>query len=255
MHLLCESSSPGTWPVDGREDDSQAAIRIKTWYSITHPNRPRLFACLDPDYLFAQLCVGHGACTWAQSLSCGRFFAYPWTVACQAPLSMALSREEYWSGLPFPPPGELLNPGTDPTSSALAGRFLSVPPVEPSVGPGAFHKGWSLEPEEATFMQKNQRNRKWLFMPTSMLASPQSSNNCQTLWRKRECPCSRDSVNGLPAKDPDQHWCNDKGLIDRSKRSRHTAPVANRETLAPYWEEPIFRHISENLGKLVAWQP
>ena len=71
---------------------------------------------------------------------------------------MALSREEYWSRLPFPPPGELLNPGPEPTSPALAGRFLSPPSVEPSVGPGAFHKGWSLEPEEATFMQKNQRN-------------------------------------------------------------------------------------------------
>ena len=158
MHLTCESSSPGPWPVDGREDDSQAAIRIKKRYSITLPNRPRLFACLDPDYLFAQLPVGQGTCTRAHSLSCGRFFATPRTVACRAPVSVGLSREEYWSGLPLPPPGELLNPGTEPSSPALAGRFLSTPSVQPTEGLGAFHKGWSLEPEEATFMQKNQRN-------------------------------------------------------------------------------------------------
>ena len=40
-----------------------------------------------------------------------KLFATPWTVACQAPLSMIFSRQEHWSGLPFPPPGELPNPG------------------------------------------------------------------------------------------------------------------------------------------------
>ena len=41
-------------------------------------------------------------------------FATPWTVACQAPLSMGFSRQEYWSGLPFPPPGDLPDPGIEP---------------------------------------------------------------------------------------------------------------------------------------------
>ena len=45
--------------------------------------------------------------------------ATPWTVAHQAPLSMGFSRQEYWSGLPFPPPGGLLDPGTDPESLCL----------------------------------------------------------------------------------------------------------------------------------------
>ena len=45
--------------------------------------------------------------------------AIPWTVACQAPLSMGFSRQEYWSGLPFPSPGDLLIPGIEPGSSAL----------------------------------------------------------------------------------------------------------------------------------------
>ena len=43
----------------------------------------------------------------------------PWTVACQAPLSMGFSRQEYWSGLLFPSPGDLPNPGTEPKSPAL----------------------------------------------------------------------------------------------------------------------------------------
>ena len=52
-----------------------------------------------------------------------------WTVACQAPLSMEFSREEYWSGLPFPSPGDLPNPGIEPRSPALQADSL---PSEPS---------------------------------------------------------------------------------------------------------------------------
>ena len=45
--------------------------------------------------------------------------ATPWTVACQAPLSMGFSRQEYWSGLPFPSPGDLPDPGIEPMSPTL----------------------------------------------------------------------------------------------------------------------------------------
>ena len=45
-------------------------------------------------------------------------FATPWTVAYQAPPSMGFSRQEYWSGLPFPSPGDLPNPGIEPRSPA-----------------------------------------------------------------------------------------------------------------------------------------
>ena len=62
----------------------------------------------------------------AQSLSCAQLFATPWTVACQAPLFMGFSRQEYWSGLPFPPPGDLPNPGIHPRSSARVGRFFTT---------------------------------------------------------------------------------------------------------------------------------
>ena len=55
----------------------------------------------------------------------------PWTIAHQAPLSMGFSRQEYWSGLPFPPPGDLPNPGIELTSlvsPASAGRFFTTMP-------------------------------------------------------------------------------------------------------------------------------
>ena len=73
------------------------------------------------------------ACISAQSLSRVRLFATPWTVVCQAPLLMGFSRQEYWSGLPFSPPEDLLNPGIEPAtpvSPALAGRFFTTEPPE-----------------------------------------------------------------------------------------------------------------------------
>ena len=60
-----------------------------------------------------------------------QLFATPRTVACQAPLSMGLSRQDYWSGLPFPFPGDLPNPGIEPGSPALQADSL---PSEPQGG-------------------------------------------------------------------------------------------------------------------------
>ena len=60
-------------------------------------------------------------------------FATPWTVAHQVPLSIGFHRQEYWSGLPFPPPGHLPAPGIKPASPALAGGFFTTePPRKPS---------------------------------------------------------------------------------------------------------------------------
>ena len=55
-------------------------------------------------------------------------FATPWTVARQAPLSMGFPRQEYWSGLPFPSPGDLSHPGIEPASPALVGEFFTTEP-------------------------------------------------------------------------------------------------------------------------------
>ena len=65
-----------------------------------------------------------------KSLSRVRLFATPWTVAYKAPLSMEFSRQEYWSGLPFPSPGDLPDPRIEPGSPALQADAL------PSESPG-----------------------------------------------------------------------------------------------------------------------
>ena len=71
-------------------------------------------------------------CLCAQSLSRVQLFVTPWTVAQQAPLSMELSRQEYWSGLPFPSPGDLLDPGIEPGSpTSQADSLPSGPPGKP----------------------------------------------------------------------------------------------------------------------------
>ena len=70
-------------------------------------------------------------------VSCILLFVTPWTVARQAPLSMGFSRQQYWSGLLFPTPGDLPDPGMEPgslASPAMAGRFVT--PVSPGK-PGA----------------------------------------------------------------------------------------------------------------------
>ena len=75
-----------------------------------------MFVCV----LVAQLCL---------SLSLVQFSATPWIVARQTPLSMGFSRQEYWSGLLFPLPGDLPNPGTEPAflvSPALAGGYFTT---------------------------------------------------------------------------------------------------------------------------------
>ena len=59
-----------------------------------------------------------------QSLSHVRLFATSWTVAYQAPPSMEYSRQEYWSGLPFPSPGDLPDPGIESKSPALQANSL-----------------------------------------------------------------------------------------------------------------------------------
>ena len=60
-----------------------------------------------------------------KSLSRVRLFATPWTVACQAPLSKGFSRQEYWSGLPCPSPGDLPKSGRE-LMSHISGGFFTV---------------------------------------------------------------------------------------------------------------------------------
>ena len=70
-----------------------------------------------------------------KSLSRVRLFATPRAVAHQAPLSMGFSRQEYWSGLPFPSPGGLLDPGIEPRSPALQAEALTSEPPGQTLEP------------------------------------------------------------------------------------------------------------------------
>ena len=83
-------SSTGEW----QKSNTHCFLINETFYI-------NLFACL----------MSHFSLVW--------LFATPWTVACQAPPSMGFSKQEDWSGLPFPPPGDLLDPGIIPTSPAV----------------------------------------------------------------------------------------------------------------------------------------
>ena len=78
-------------------------LAITLFFWITECDSPLFFSCV---------------CVRAQWLSCVRLFATPWTVDHQAPLFMGFSRQEYWSGLPFPPPGDLPNTWIEPLSPA-----------------------------------------------------------------------------------------------------------------------------------------
>ena len=72
-----------------------------------------------------------------------QLFATPWTVASQAPLPMGFPRQEFWSGLPLPPPDNRPDPEAEPAtlvSPALAGRLLLAPPGKPSSYPPVVKK-------------------------------------------------------------------------------------------------------------------
>ena len=87
-------------------------------------------ACFLLSSLRVLTLLGSKACV----LSHVQLFATPWTIACQALLCTGFSRQEYCSGLPFPTPGDLPDPGIEPTSlvsPALSGRvFTAEPPTE-----------------------------------------------------------------------------------------------------------------------------
>ena len=78
--------------------------------------------------------------------------ATPWTVAHQAPQSTEFSRQEYWSGLPFPSPGGLLDPGIDPRSPPLQADSLAAEPPEKTV-----HGGWKRVDHNLEAKQQQQQ--------------------------------------------------------------------------------------------------
>ena len=74
-------------------------------------------------------------------LNCIQLSEAPWTAAHQAPLSMGFPRQEYWSGLPYPSPGDLPKPGIEPESSALAGGLKNTTLSGPTEAPPHLREG------------------------------------------------------------------------------------------------------------------
>ena len=76
-----------------------------------------------PGQILLYLCQTTPGLSESVSRSVVSNFCDPWTVACQTPLSMGFFRQEYWSELPFPSPGDLPDPGMEPAFSALQAAF------------------------------------------------------------------------------------------------------------------------------------
>ena len=94
-------------------------------------------------------------------------FAISWTLACQAPLSMKFSRQEYWSGLPFPTPGDLPNPGIEPRSPTLQADYLpslelnAEKAMAPHSSTLAWRIPWTEEPGRLQSMGSRRVGHNW----------------------------------------------------------------------------------------------
>ena len=108
-----------------------ALVRFQTW---------QLVKLLPLQILVLWYTLQWNCFHWIQECLCACvlsrvwLFATPWTAAHQAPLSMEFSRQEYWSGLPFLLAGDLPDPGIQPISLALAGRFFTIEPPRKLIG-------------------------------------------------------------------------------------------------------------------------
>ena len=146
-----------------------------------------------------------------KSLSHVRLFATPWTVAHQASPSMGFSRQEYWSGLPFPSPGDLPDPGIEPGSPALeADTLTSEPPGKPQT-----HKG--LSQRFSKIMQKTENSRICILLP-----GPQEGLKTS----KRYCFTAPDGswvgISGLSKDSQNQEWPRTKRTIENHEDTRLT---------------------------------
>ena len=113
-------------------------------------------------------------------------FATPWTIAIQFPLSMEFSRQEYWSGLPFPSPGNLSKPGIKPRSPTV---WVDSLPAEPQGKPKKTGVG-SLSLLQRIFLTQ-QSNRglllcRWLLFQPSYQRSPKIEEHHKNLWHTAE---------------------------------------------------------------------
>ena len=120
-HSAATSQSSLIPSLNGRQPPLDDALSKQTAFSgVARKESPLLISQQVPA---VKQEAGMCACQIASVMSNS---ATPWTLAHQAPLFMGFSRQEYWSGLPCPPPGDLPDPGIEPTSPSLAGGFLTT---------------------------------------------------------------------------------------------------------------------------------
>ena len=138
----CSSMAP-TWdPEAGVDPGDSAPVEILESRGCSPLLSALLRLWLETSDLFLM-------CGMLSHFSRVQLFVTSWTIACQAPLPMGFFRQEYWSGLPYPPPGDLPNLGIEPASlksPALADRFFTASTAWEVQVCRAGHKKGSVEP-------------------------------------------------------------------------------------------------------------
>ena len=127
----CHPELPAHRPRRGRQTWAVAPVPSDSIVYVGLGRRP---GGADSFCYFCPFIQLWGACSVPACVhvcSCDKLFVTPWTIVHQAPLSMGFSRQEYWSGLPFPPPGDLPNPGSEPMSPVSPALQVDSLPLEP----------------------------------------------------------------------------------------------------------------------------
>ena len=144
-----------------------------------------------------------GQVPYAKSLQLCQLFVTPWAVAHQIPLSRGFAKQEYWTGLPFPPPGDLLDPRTEPTSLRLLHWPVRSLPLTP---PGKPNKKGKFEPETYT------QGECWVKVKVGIGGLHLWAEECRRLPEAREEAGNRLSPTALGRSQ--RRWDLALGLLD-----------------------------------------
>ena len=132
----------------------------------------------EPIY-FCHLKVPLRVCVCAKLLQSCLTLVTQWTVTHQVPLSIRFSRQEYWNGLPFPPPGELPNPGTEPASL-----------MSPALADGFFTTSTTREAQRSLYRVAIALSRFWILsrlLRTSAQSYARDLSFMWQIWERRMC--------------------------------------------------------------------
>ena len=140
QRVLCGVGG-GLMRESGARDPREVGMGGSSWRGLCRPTGPKAGTTQNQTWFqppqearpeSPEICTMSAVCFVASVV----FLCDPMDEPCQAPLSMGLSRQEYWNRLPCPLPGDLLDPGMEPRSPALQAEFL------PSGPPGTLSRGW-----------------------------------------------------------------------------------------------------------------